>query len=223
LWLFRRNNRLDEGIVVGNKMIRDYPNDGRFYHGLALCHISQVYRNHEIVGPDPDIDQQALPGVISTMKNVLAYVFKARECYEQWLKPISDRNLRLLLIQNILSICNSIADTSIRLYTLGQRQDLGYLRFAREAIDRIKQLFTENSMEYEKHAVYNNTEAEIEYYEALYYYSRNEMTLAHNKIIYANKRMAIFNKIRKRTAISDRFSSIGNHINQLTTEIITKK
>ncbi len=114
-----------------------------------------------------------------------------------------------------MGISNSLVDTYIQLYYIENRAQS--IQIAREYLLRIKDYADTLQVEYDRLAIVNNTEAELEYCEALLLTQRKEIGMARKKLGYAFKR---FNKsIARDSSMHPKFKELILKLEQLRSSL----
>jgi hypothetical protein len=216
LWMLRRNRFYAEAISLGNELALNYE-DGRFFHGLALAYISQAYEL--FFGTDYTLKKSDT--ILDLFSNAMIYLRKAKDFYSSLVGTLKNPFAINLTRKTILAVLNSLADTSLRISILLGHSDERVLIEARLSIKEIKERVKEMNLSYDTLSVYNFTEAELEYFEALNLYNNNSLTEAHVKILHATSRLGM--AIKTPTSMSEKFMGIVNDIEELRRIIFYKK
>jgi len=212
IWLYRRNDREDEGIKRGKEIMSFHISDARIFQGIALCYISKVYK---IIKSQIETEQ-----ISENLDLAIEFLNLARDKYEMLLNNNSELTTHSLIAKNYIAVLNSLADTLIRKYELINNKDIALVSLARNFLDEIKLIFSSISLEYNNYPTYSATEFEIEYYEALNFYELGEMSKAHQKVINANSRLSLLNKSpNSKKYIDELFLKKGSNLNELATII----
>ncbi len=200
IWLYRRNNLYGKLAEAEEKMGQDGISDARISHGLGLGYASRFYHQGETAEDAYLLDK------------AIAYLQLAELDYKILLNNIRERPVFNLIMRNLMGVYNAIADSNLRLYYFLKK--IKYVQNARLAINEAKQRADTLGVAYDKLAILNNTEAELEYCEALAFFERKEYDLARRKINYAIKRYrkSIDNED---TELHVRWREIGDKIDQL--------
>jgi hypothetical protein len=99
-------------------------------------------------------------------------------------------------------------------------EDLKLLENSRECLNKMKGLFFEDNLEYKDYPIFNYTEAELEYYEALFFYNNDEIPSASIKILHATNRA--YRVKEKQTKMDKSFTHIIPLIDDLRIKIFKK-
>ncbi|GGB17776.1 hypothetical protein [Puia dinghuensis] len=216
LWLLRRNKQFSEAIRMGNELLAK-SDDPRFCHGLALGYVSQAYD----ILLEGNATGDAIETCIALFANALVFEQKAKDGYGKLLAEVDNEFARLLIRKNLIALCNSIADTSTRKYALMNFSQDALLQQARGAIEELKIFCGDAGLDYSSLAIYNFTEAEIEYYEALQYWEKDNLPEANLKILDATDRLYAVKRIE--VAMHDSFKEIAVRVEELRNRIFIRR
>lgn len=193
LWFYRRNRKNSEALSLGEKLIKERNNDGRFFHGYSLALVQEIYELLENV----NINEDYILNKISTIINHLEH---AKDLYYDLLKESSipkNSYQEILVYKSISAVYNTLADVLIRKYELlykpEKSNDYKILRSARNYLEESKKIIKKISENrYEYFPILNITEAELEYFEALHFY-KSDLDFARKKISNALSRTEFAN------------------------------
>lgn len=203
-WLYRRQNLYDKLRTLEAEIEKERIDDARIFHGLGIAYTSWFYFRKE------------LPGDIFMLDKAMLLMARAEDGYKHLLKIVYEKNVKNLITRNLVGICNSYADAYIRLYSFSGNEN--HIQSAREAIDNAKNYVENLSVVYDSLAVINNTEAELEYYEALILYKKKEYKIASIKLGHAFKRYK--KSIAKAEAeIHERWKRLYEKLEELKNEL----
>jgi hypothetical protein len=209
LWLLRRNNYFDEAVSLGEAAIKETENDPRFYHGVGLACISNIYASLFKSEIGNEIKEESL----LLLDKALVHLYKAVELYFLKLKSIGNEAIISVIKKNILAIYNSIADISIRKYVLLNMDNYNLIDAANNALENLKSLALELKITFEKYPIFNNTDAELKYYESLSFFNKGDIKNAHLYILQATN--SVHESISKTTPMSKEFNKIFTDIENL--------
>lgn len=213
IWLYRRNDREDEGIRKGREILLLRTDDPRIYQGIALCYISKIYKTIK--------SAQVLPDEIHTnIDSAMQFLRMAKDKYQLLTNISSEPTMASLIMKNYIAVTNSLADILVRKHELNNKTDYTLIEMARQCINEIKALFDTIRLIYDDYPTYSATEFEIEYYEATHFYQSGEMSKAHHKVINAISRISVLNKMQSPIKYVDElFLKKESDLNELATTV----
>jgi len=179
IWLYRRNDRVDDGIEMATGLLSVDPNDARIWHGLGLCHLVTAYK--QMNGDD-------------TTKAKLKFDL-AHQCLSkcsELLTPLYSSlggNLTAegyLLMKSETALLNSMININIRRYELSGLTEFSYISQGLDILPQIKLLFVRMHLNYEQHATYLGTEVELWYHQALYFKGQSDILAAREAVLKAS-------------------------------------
>jgi flagellar biosynthesis/type III secretory pathway chaperone len=202
-WLYRRQNRYEKLNFIQEQIKKEHLDDARIFHGLGIGYTSWFYYHQE------------QPEDTHMLDNAISYLIHARKGYSHLLQTVSEQNVRDLISRNIIGVCNSLADAYIRLYSFSKNARC--VVSAREAIDVAKD-YADSQRVYDSLAIINNTEAELEYYEALILCERNEYKISSIKLNHAIRR---YKKsiAKEATEIHERWKKLSEKLDELKNKL----
>jgi len=216
LWLYRRNNKIENGITIGKELVKNDPDDPRFYHGLALCYISDAYK--AIFHVDPLLKDNIT--AINNLNFALLYLKRAKELYEILLNKCVDALVAQLVQKNFVAVLNSLSDISIRKYDLSLEKSYANIEEARHYFETLKRMCSEVNIVYLDSDTFIGTELELFYFEALESFSKNNLGDAHLKIIQAQANSSLLDKRKSDSITHPMFRLIQLSVNELFKKII---
>lgn len=217
LWLLRRDGELDQAAELGDLLIKNYPDDPRYLHGMGLCRIAQAY---DLMDPEK-VGHNSLEHIIFLLQDAIEKLKAALEHYDSLAGVAINPSLKRLVAKSKIAIQNSIADSSLRLHKIQQSKDDKLLSESRSHLLKLKADIERAELLYDDYPTFNHTEAELEYYEALQYFLRGNVAAAHLKIVAATERVLVFQK--QKAAIAAHFLNVIPLIDSLRKTIFIKK
>jgi hypothetical protein len=215
LWLYRRNEKIDEGIVLGKELIASNPTDPRFFHGLGLCYIAKSYEMHFADDFENREEEEIMHSLSSAIKNLET----AANLYQEMVNEDYENTVNNLLCKNLIAVLNSLADTSIRIYQLSECKQLDRLQKATTYFTRLIQMAEMCQINYSENNTFLSTEMEIEYFEARQLFSQMNKWGAHSKITSAQEKMLILEKRKEFDITHTKFRNIEKDMNLLAIKI----
>jgi hypothetical protein len=227
LWLLRRNGeKYDECVELGKSQIEKYPHDPRFKHGLGLCYIAKFYhfldkreyRYYDKAFKKSVTEEYFINDAIKLLENAaLEYIHISS-------KKINSNEITLI-IKNVIAVYNTLADITIRRYALCLDEDASAISKSREFLINLKKYHKEISSSFEDNPIVNNTEAEIEYFEAHQLLTQDipNPSKALVKIIHSTGRIKISENVKKNGEMHIGFDEIKYKIDALRRQIFQHK
>jgi hypothetical protein len=201
----------DLGIDLGNNLLGT--NDPRIFHGLALCYIAKAYNKASNVTAKVFSDR--FDQII--IRQIVRLLDKSEQGYLDLLSETSCEPVKNMIYKTLIGVYNSAADCYVRKYTNGNRLDKTSLDKAKNYIKKIKSATMMLKLEYEGLPIPNNTEAEIEYYECLYFLTVGDKDEALRKITFADERFRQSDS--KVSTMHKGFYDIGKDIKNLRKQL----
>ncbi|WP_343692461.1 hypothetical protein [Chitinophaga sp.] len=152
LWLYRRNNRIEEGIKLSKTFEKDRFSDPRFSHGTGMLYVARLY--------DGIINNKFVEDDAFTARE---YLMMAKDGYIKWIAGKHKYGLiRKVIYKNIIAICNLLADLEVRLIEENKVGDVYVSIDAAKALMNLaKSYFRFIEISYDDSATYNTSELEI--------------------------------------------------------------
>lgn len=203
LWLYRRNLLFEKILDIEALVKREEIRDARILHGLGLGYESLFYSR----GEQP---QDRL-----FMQRCISYLKEALEGYEAMHGQIKELRIRNLVYRSQIGVHNSSADSLLRLFDMDGKED--HLLEARAHVEQMKDLTTAINVVYDNLPIINNTEAELEFCEALRFLRIGQHDLARRKLNYAQRRFK--KSVERDSSLLERFRSLGDKLESLRKQL----
>ncbi len=215
--LYRRNKRYEKAIELINKQTKN--EDARYFHSIGLIYNSLFYSNY-----NKDTDLKQVNYQFKYFDDAIKNLETAKQKYLELLlnKKINYVEQYSLVIKQIVAINNSIIDLKIR-KNLEKKDEISQnvLSKLRDLLKEIKCYINRLNLEISDYKTINHTEAELEYYEALYLYKLEKFNAALYKINKSTERIMLFDS--SGILVPDNFKSdIISKVNILKMDIYKK-
>lgn len=234
LWLKRRNfNCINEGneqincnecdicnydrvIKFGIECTENYPDDGRFYHGLALAYHSQAYGFLLSCKKPSNKDTK----VIEHLGLSRYYLKLANRKYKSLERIIKESLPLSLLRKNIIAVHNTLIDGMLREFEMSDHKNNKLLLNASTEFKQIRNYFNLVDDNLYNYPTISHTEAELNYYEANKFFEDKKYPDALEKILSATSLIKYF--VDNKLEIRGNFMSIISKISILRFKIFSQ-